>query len=67
MTVDGKPSDYLTKAEWQLLYRLRQLCNENERDETSILLELTSREEMRLRVLSDRREALGGNLTKENT
>jgi len=67
MSVDGKLSNHLTKAEWQLLYRLRQLCNENERDETSILLELTSREEMRLRVLSDRREALGGNLTKENT
>jgi len=67
MSVDGKLSNHLTKAEWQLLYRLRQLCNENERDETSILLELTSREEMRLRVLSDRREALGDNLTKENT
>jgi len=67
MSVDGKLSNHLTKAEWQLLYRLRQLCNENERDETSILLELTSREEMRLRVLSERREALGGNLTKENT
>jgi len=66
MIMDGK-LEHLTLAERQLLYRLRQLCNENERDETSILLELTSREEMRLRVLSDRREALGGNLTKENT
>ena len=65
--MDGKPSDHLTLAEWQLLYRLRQLCNENGQDETSVLLELTSREEIRLRVLSDRREALGGNLTKENT
>ena len=53
----------LTLAEQQLLYRLRQLCNEQ--DETAVLLQLRNREEIRLQVL-DRLEQLGGDLTKEN-
>ena len=56
------PSD-LTLAEQQLLYRLRQLCNE--RDETAVLLQLRNRKEIRLQVLNDRLEQLGGDLTKE--
>ncbi len=51
----------LTLAEKQLLYRLRQLRNTGD-GLAIVLVELATRDTMRLQVLNDRLEQLGGNI-----
>ena len=61
--VDPVPA-YLTLAEKQLVYRLRQLRNEGD-GVAMVLLEFSDRDRMQLQVLNDRLEQLGGNFTNK--